>query len=115
MSHGLPTQNSKLISDVLLHSLLASSRKRSCVMFCLLSCAILLGRTWIWDRDVTHAGCANTYSFVDGKTKYALTCASDPRTIRLKMNSLLIRRVPLSDGISCPLLSVVEFFSVEEN
>ncbi|KAI8554950.1 hypothetical protein RHMOL_Rhmol05G0135800 [Rhododendron molle] len=62
-------------------------------------CHILLARTWIWDRDVEHVGCANTYSFVDSITKYTLTCATDSCTVKLKKTSSLIRRVPPSDGI----------------
>ncbi|KAG5548580.1 hypothetical protein RHGRI_014064 [Rhododendron griersonianum] len=57
-------------------------------------CHILLGRTWIWDRNVEHVGRANTYSFVNGITKYTLTCATDSHTIKLKKTSSLIRRVP---------------------
>jgi hypothetical protein len=33
-------------------------------------CGLLLGRPWQYDRNVTHAGRANTYSFVhDGKQR----------------------------------------------
>ncbi len=62
-------------------------------------CHILLGRTWLWDRDAQHAGRANTYSFIVGKKKYTLTCATDAQTLKLQKSSLLIQRAFPHDGI----------------
>ncbi|GFY92012.1 hypothetical protein Acr_08g0004080 [Actinidia rufa] len=45
---------------------------------------ILFGQTWIWNRDVMHVGRGNIYSFIDGHTKYTLTCVLDSRTANLK-------------------------------
>ncbi|GFZ21907.1 hypothetical protein Acr_29g0010690 [Actinidia rufa] len=49
----------------------------------------------------------------NNQTKYTLTRASDPRTIRLKMTSLLIWRVPPSDGILGPLPNSTESSSFQ--
>jgi hypothetical protein len=40
-------------------------------------CGLLLGRPWQYDRNVTHAGRANTYSFVHDSKQWTLKPMQD--------------------------------------
>jgi hypothetical protein len=68
-------------------------------------CGVLLGRLWQYDRNVTHAGRANTYSFVhDGKQRTLKPMQDDQikSAVELVVHKEKLRKAKPKSGLTTP-------------
>jgi hypothetical protein len=68
-------------------------------------CGVLLGRPWQYDRNVTHAGRANTYSFVhDGKQRTLKPMQDDQikSDVELVVHKEKLRKAKPKSGLATP-------------
>jgi hypothetical protein len=68
-------------------------------------CGLLLGRPWQYDRNVTHAGRANTYSFVhDGKQRTLKPMRDDQikSDVELVIHKEKLRKAKPKSGLATP-------------
>jgi hypothetical protein len=76
-----------------------------CDVFPLKVCGLLLGSTWQYDRNVTHAGRANIYSFVhDGKQQTLKPMQDDQikSNIELVVHKEKLRKAKPKSGLATP-------------
>jgi hypothetical protein len=68
-------------------------------------CGLLVGRPWQYDRNVTHAGRANTYFFVhDGKQRTLKPMLDDQikSNVELVVHKENLRKFKLKSGLATP-------------
>jgi hypothetical protein len=68
-------------------------------------CGVLLGRPWQYDHNVTHAGRANTYSFVHDGKQWTLKPMQDDQiksVIELVVHKEKLRKAKPKSGLATP-------------